>query len=293
MISWPDRLWISGGRGFIGRRIVRLARSAGVAVTVFQGDVRDPDALARSIEPAAPQVLMNLAATVNVRRDPALLPSMQAVILDGALNVYRAAGDAVLLQCGTCEEYGTIAAPFAEDDEPSEPVSPYSAAKLAATRALLALQSQQPHGPQVVVARPFLTYGPGQKSRALVPAAIDAAIHRRPFPMTAGLQTRELNHVDDIARGLLLAATTPAALGSIVNIASGDERRVVDIARLIFELADAPADLLQPGAVPTRGGEVPRFFADTRRCRALLGYTPEVSLRDGLLETIDAARAAA
>lgn len=293
MISWPDRLWISGGRGFIGRRVVLLARQAGVAVTVFEGDVRRADDVAASIARSAPRVVMNLAAPIDVRRDPSLVPEMQAVILQGALNVYRSAGAAVLLQCGTCEEYGTIDAPFAEDDEPSRPVSPYSAAKLAATRALLALHAERPEGPRVVVARPFLTYGPGQSTRALVPAAIDAAIGGRPFPMTEGRQTRELNHVDDVARGLLLAVTTPAAQGSIVNIANGQERRVVDIARLIFELAGAPPDLLRPGVMPPRRGEVPRFFADTRRCRRLLGYTPEISLREGLLQTIEAAREAA
>jgi nucleoside-diphosphate-sugar epimerase len=291
MIDWPERLWIAGGRGFIGARVVAQARAAGVDVTVFEGDVREADAVCDSI--AEHDVVMNLAAPVNVARDPALIPLMNAVIVQGALNVYRAAGSATLLQCGTCEEYGTIDAPFAEDDTPSAPVSPYSAAKLEATRALLSLHTENADGPRVVVARPFLTYGPNQTSRALVPAAIDAAVHRRPFPMTAGLQTRELNHVDDIARGLLLAATTPAAHGQIVNIASGDEHRVVDIARLIFELAGAPPDLLQPGAVPTRGGEVPRFFADTSKAEQLLGYRPQISLRDGLAETIDAARSAA
>ncbi len=293
MISWPERLWISGGSGFIGRQIVALSREAGVEVTVFDEDVRDADAVARSIGGAAPQVVMNLAAPVDVRRDPALRESMDSVIVDGALNVYRASGPATLLQCGTCEEYGTIEAPFCEDDTPSAPVSPYSAAKLAATNALLARHAANPGGPRVVVARPFLTYGPGQRTRALVPAAIDAAVRRQPFPMTAGLQTRELNYVDDIARGLVLAATTPAAVGSIVNIGCGEERRVVDIVRLIFELAGAPDGLLQPGALPTRGGEVPRFFADTRRCVDVLGYRPRVSLREGLRRTIDAVRAAA
>ena len=68
---------------------------------------------------------------------------------------------------------------------------------------------------------------------------------------------------------------------------------MVDIARAVFDLAGAPPDLLQPGAVPTRPGEVPRFCGSTERCRRLLGYVPQVSLREGLQRTIDAARAAA
>jgi nucleoside-diphosphate-sugar epimerase len=293
MIRGPQRLWIAGGRGFIGRRVVAMARAQGVDVAVFEGDVRDAGAVESSLADARADVVMNLAAPVDVRRDPALIPTMDAVIVGGALNVYRAAGRATLLQCGTCEEYGTIEAPFAEDDTPSDPVSPYAAAKLAATRALLALHRERPDGPRVVVARPFLTYGPGQRTRALIPAAIGAALAGVPFPTTEGLQTRELNHVDDVARGLLLAATTPAAHGRVVNLAGGEERRVIDVVRLVFELCGADPALIQAGALPTREGEVPRFCGDPRLAQALLGYRPEIPLRAGLRQTIDAARAAA
>lgn len=284
------RIFLTGARGFIGRHVLGQARTAGAEVVAFPGDVRDRKALLDAVLDAAPTHVINLAAPVDVRRDPALQPIMDGVIHDGAVHLYDAAAalpsPPAFLQCGTCEEYGTIAAPFAEDDEPSAPVSPYAAAKLQATRTLLAGFAARPDGPRVVVARPFLTYGPGQLRRQLIPAAIDAALARERFPMTEGLQTREVNHVGDIARGLLLAASTPAAAGRIVNLGCGEEIRVVDLVRLIFELAGAPAELLEPGAIPTRPGEVPRFFADTRRARRLLGYRPQVGLREGLLETI-------
>jgi UDP-glucose 4-epimerase len=288
------RVWVSGGRGFIGGRMVELLTAAGGEPILFDGDVRDADEVARSIADAAPSLLYNLAAPVDVSRDPSLRPLMDAVVLGGATAVADAVASlpdrALLVQVGTCEEYGRILAPFSEDDEPGRPVSPYAAAKLAATREVLRRCREQ--GLRAVVARPFLTYGPGQTTAALVPAAIDAALDGRPFEMTAGLQTRELNHVDDVALGLLRVAATPALEGRIVNVASGDERRVVDLARLIFELAGAPADLLRPGARPTRPGEVPRFFADVRRCRDVLGHRPAVSIEDGLRRTIAAARIA-
>ncbi len=288
-------VWLSGGHGFIGSRLTDLLAAEGARVTRFAGDVADPQAVARSVAGAAPAVLYNLAAPVSVARDPNLAGEMQRVIVGGALNVHAAAAETgtrpLLVQVGTCEEYGTIDAPFAEDDEPSAPVSPYAAAKLEATRALLRLAADDP-SVRVVVARPFLTYGPGQSRPMLVPAAIDAAVRGVPFPMTEGLQTRELNYVDDTARGLLRIPAVPALEGTIVNVAGGDERRVVDIARLIFALAGAEDGLLRPGAIPTRSGEVDRFFADVRRCREVLGHTPRVSLEEGLRRTIDAARAA-
>ena len=289
-------VWLSGGHGFIGSRLVEALRLHGAHPVLFEGDIADPDAVAESVAAAAPAVLYNLAAPVNVARDPSLVELMRSTLLRGALAVHAAAAATglrpLLVQVGTCEEYGTIEAPFAEADEPSAPVSPYSRFKLEATRALLARAADDP-SVRVVVARPFLTYGPGQNRPMLVPAAIDAAIGGVPFPMTSGLQTRELNYVDDTARGLLRVAGVPALEGSIINIAGGDERRVVDIASLIFELAQAPDGLLRPGALPHRGGEVARFFADTTRCREVLGHTPRVPLAEGLRRTIDAHRAAA
>ena len=283
-------VWVSGGRGVIGARLVALARLPGADVHLFTGDVRRPGDVAACIATVAPRVLFHLAAPVDVTRDEALVPLMQATILGGTVAVADAVealpGRPLLVQVGTCEEYGTIDAPFAEDDEPSDPVSPYARFKLAATREIL--RRARDRDLRAVVARPFLTYGPGQGSRQLVPAAVRAARARRPFPMTAGLQTRELNYVDDTAMGLLRCSAVPALEGRIVNVAGGDERRVVDIARAIFEIAGAPPELLQPGALPARSGEVPRFVADITRCLDVLGHVPRISLREGLGRTIEA-----
>lgn len=299
-ISLPEslrgrHLWLSGGRGFIGSRLAELAREAGAEVHGFAGDVRDADAVKASVAEANPQLLLHLAAPVNVARDLSLAPLMNEVIVGGARNVraaVRALSDpaaAQLVVVGTCEEYGAIEAPFAEADTPSAPVSPYAAAKLMATRETLA--EAEALAARVVVARPFLTYGPGQRPRQLIPAVIDAALDGRPFAMTEGLQTREVNYVDDIAVGLLRAVTTPAAHGRIVNIGGGEELRVVDLARRIMELAGASLELLRPGALPTRVGDVPRFCSEPTRCRTLLGHVPTVTLDEGLRRTIAHARA--
>ena len=284
------RLWLTGARGFIGGRVAALAAEHGATVLAFEGDVRD----AIDVTSADPDLMLHLAAPVNVARDPSLAPLMQDVIVGGARNVRAAAEQQAqrrpvqLVVVGTCEEYGTIAAPFHEDDAPSAPVSPYAAAKLQATTETLDAAAHA--SARLVVARPFLTYGPGQRSRQLVPAAIARALAGEPFPMTAGLQTRELNYVDDIARGLLRAVLTAEAHGHVVNIGCGVEHRVVDIVRLVFRLAGADPDLIQAGALPTRSGEVAHFYADVTRARALLGHQPTVALEDGLRRTIDAAR---
>ncbi len=290
------RLWLSGQRGFIGGRLGAIAAACGADVFGLPGDVRE--GVQEHILAVDPDLLVHLAAPVNVARDPSLAQQMQDVIVGGARAV-RAAADALsrrrgvrpqLVLVGTCEEYGTIAAPFAEDAEPSVPVSPYAAAKLQATREAIEAAGDAAFG--IVVARPFLTYGPGQRPRQLVPAAIDAALAGRSFPMTAGLQTRELNYVDDVAVGLLRAAVTPAAHGHIVNIGSGDEHRVVDIVARIFQLAGADPGLIEAGALPVRSGEVARFHADVTRARELLDHVAVITLDEGLRRTITWARQA-
>jgi len=280
------RLWVSGGRGFIGRRVAALAAQAGAQIVLFPGDVRE--GVADHITASAPDLLIHLAAPVNVARDPSLTEEMQSVIVGGARAV-RAGADSLaraaqLVLVGTCEEYGTIAAPFHEDDAPSAPVSPYAAAKLQATREALSA----PRSHRLVIARPFLTYGPGQAARQLVPAAVRAAVRGERFAMTRGLQTREFNFVDDVARGLLAAATTPAANGLVVNIGGGEERPIIDLVRRIFTIAGADPGLIDAGALPDRPGEIPRFYADTERARRVLGHRPRVGLDDGLARTIAA-----
>ena len=288
------RLWVSGQRGFIGSRLVAIARGCRAEVFGLPGDVRD--GVSEHISAVEPDLLVHMAAPVNVARDPSLVDLMRGVIVEGARLVRAATAELVhrrgrrvqLVLVGTCEEYGTIEAPYQEDASPSEPVSPYAAAKLEATREAMQAAPAAPFG--LVVARPFLTYGPGQRSRQLVPAAIREALAGHRFPMTTGLQTRELNYVDDIAIGLLRAAVTPEAHGQIINIGSGDEHRVVDIVRRIFDLAGADPALIDAGALPSRAGEVARFYADVGKARRLLGHEAVVPLDEGLRRTIAWAR---
>ena len=108
--------------------------------------------------------------------------------------------------------------------------------------------------------------------------------------MTDGLQTRELNYVDDTVAGLLACAVTPAAAGRVINVGGGAELPVVELVRAIYAAVGAPQSLIRPGALPTRPGEVPRFCSDPTLCRALLGHSSTVSLGEGLARTIAALR---
>jgi len=296
-----QRVLVTGAGGFLGgelcRRLLVLgaevhgtqhARPVPAGVQPHRADLADPVAVARCFAAARPAVVFHLAAPVDLSRDPGAYLRLKPGILEATHHVAMACLEhgARLVSAGTCEEYGAAEAPFGEDTPP-RPVSAYSALKLAATEWLLSLHRTA--GLRVTVVRPFLTYGPGQAPGRLVPSAIAAALAGRPFPLTDGRQTRELNYLDDMVEALV-AASVPAATGHRLNLGGGPEIAIRDLAALIFRLAGADPGLIQLGALPRRAGEVERFCGDHARARTLLGVTPGVPLEEGLRRTIAWAR---
>lgn len=248
-------------------------------------DLRRPEALARVLREARPEVVFHLAAEVDVSREPGRFPEAAQDLLLVSDRVARAclAQDLRLVAVGTCEEYGDGPAPFREDQAP-RPVSPYSAAKVATAAWLSTLQRTA--GLRHTWVRPFLTYGPGQRSGGLIPSACRAALTGQPFPMSAGTQTREVNYVEDIARGLVRCARGGLE-GETLNLGGGPELPVRAIVERIFAIAGADPELIRIGALPARAGEASRFHGAHVRAQALLGHRPEVPLEEGLRRTLD------
>ena len=239
-----------------------------------------------------PQVVYHLASAVDVRRDLDLVDEQVRSTQMAAIHVARAcleSGVERLVHAGTCEEYGDGPAPFRESQSPS-PVSPYSAAKVAATAFVRMLAAS--FGLPAVIVRPFLTYGPGQGENQMIPALIRAGLEGRDFPMTGGEQTREFNYIDDIVRGFMQAGDTPGIDGEVFNLGCGEPRPIRDVAALVLELMGNPVRALF-GALPYRPGETWQFYCSNDKARARLGYRPAVALEDGLRRTIAAYRGGA
>ena len=100
-----------------------------------------------------------------------------------------------------------------------------------------------------------------------------------------GQQTREFNYVGDVVDGLIRAAKASPFTGP-VNICCGEETRLEDLIRLVKDLTQSESSL-NIGALPYRPNEIMRMAGDNARARALLGWEPCVSLRDGLAQTVE------
>ena len=298
---------VTGANGFIGshlsRYLVNLNAEVHVfirdgsnrfrlcdiedRITVWRGDITHYSSLYNCLDGARPKVIFHLAAARDVTRDIRLLDSMFNINLTGTINLFRAVQEtglslSALVNTGSSEEYGNGQVPFVESQR-EMPVSPYSASKVAATHVGQMLYRTS--GLPVVTLRPFLVYGPGQGTDMFIPSLIRHCLEKKDFRMTAGDQTRDLIYVDDVVDAYVRTAVSRQAVGEVINVGSGIEYRIRDVAEKIVRNMESPVRLMI-GVLQKRTGEAEHFFCNNDKAREILGWSPAVSLDKGLDRTI-------
>lgn len=285
---------VTGGAGFLGRAVI--ARLLGLGAEVhglvhhrplppevhsWPGSLPEGSEVVRTLRP---QLVLHLAAEVNLRREPALYGSLRESILDATVALAAASAEvgARLVHVGTCEEYGDGPVPFHETQTP-RPVSPYSALKAAAAEWVGMMGRVADL--DAVVLRPFRCIGPGDRS-SVVAAACQSALARRTLPLTDGRQVREWNEVAVIANAIVEVAALPEARGRTLNLGGGPRVAVVDLVKRVFELAGTDPALVAVGALPRRPGEIDLFYGDHGAANALLGPLPHPPLDETLRRTL-------
>jgi nucleoside-diphosphate-sugar epimerase len=292
------RALVTGAAGFIGTALVSALRARGwtVQATAREArsgcdalDVTDAAAVTRAL--AHCDVVFNLAA--HRGRPMGELDEATRVNTLGPANLLAAAArrpDAPprIVLVGSAEEYGRSPILPLHEQSATLPLSAYGASKLAATQLALAAASVVP----VVVVRPSVVYGPGQPLPQLVASVVRAALEGSECTLHGGTQTRDLVYVDDVVEALILAAEQAdgAARGTVINVGSGEERTVREVAENIVALAGAGT--LTIGPASTRPGDVMRLRYDVTRARELLGWMPRTPLEEGLRRTLEIERRA-
>ncbi len=298
-----ERVLVTGATGFIGQHLVRRLIGIGGQVWAVLApdenpqqvlkyeprsdslrplsfDVRDADAVRQGVAEAAPQVVFHLAA-VGVT-NPSVDPHLALMVnVGGAINVLSALRERDVRRVvlvGTCHEYGARGT-----REGLDPLNAYAASKVAAWAFGRAFW--RVHGLPVVTARLFQVYGPGQPARALIPAAVQAALDGRDFPMTSGEQARDFTYVGDTVEGLIAIAAAAGIDGRSIDLGTGTTHTVRHVVERIWALTGASGEI-QTGALPYRAGELIALAADAERTTRLTAWRAQVDLDDGLQATI-------
>ncbi len=160
-----------------------------------------------------------------------------------------------------------------------QPRSPYAITKLAAEH--LCRSYHLDFGVPAIVVRYFTVYGPRQRPDMAFHKFLKAALFDEPIPLYGnGQQTRDFTYVDDIIAGTLAAAHAPdAAVGQVFNLGGGSRIVLLDLLEMLSEIVGKPVTIQRLGK---QAGDVRHTWADISRSQAVLGYAPQVGLREGL-----------
>jgi UDP-glucose 4-epimerase len=173
------------------------------------------------------------------------------------------------------------------EESPLRPLSPYAASKRV--NEIYGQLYSNSLGLEVAALRYFNVYGPRQRPDSMYAAAVPIFIRRLldDVPITIygdGGQTRDLINIHDVVRANLAAADQPAAPGEIFNICTGTETRILDLVEVLQELFPSAAEPFFSGPRP---GDIYRSIGSPHKAAELLGFRAEVSLDQGLRESVE------
>ncbi|HSK67110.1 MAG TPA: NAD-dependent epimerase/dehydratase family protein, partial [Anaerolineales bacterium] len=265
-----------------------MRRFNGHSLEVLEGDVRNATDVGQAVRGV--EVLFHEAAFVSV---PQSMDEPQAcfdVNITGTSLLFdaaRRAGVRRAVVASSAAVYGESEALPLVEDTPLQPKSPYAVSKRV--DEMYAELFTGAFGFEVAALRYFNVYGPRQRPDSMYAAAVPIFARRlldnRPVTVYGdGGQTRDLINVRDIVRANLIASEHPNAAGKIFNICTGVETRLLDLLDVMYELLpDAPSHV----HTAPRSGDIYRSVGSPQKAAEQIGFRAEVSLVDGLKETVD------
>jgi dTDP-glucose 4,6-dehydratase len=311
-----SRVLVTGAGGFIGSELVNRLDALGAGVRAFLrytsraemgllkflpaetrnrlgltfGDLRDPDAVEKAV--AGVDVVFHLGALISIPYSyihPVEVVQSNVLGTLNALQACRKHG-ARLVHTSTSEVYGTALRVPIDEGHPLQGQSPYSASKIGADK--LVESYYRAFDVQAVTVRPFNTYGPGQSARAVIPTIITQALTMDEIHLGNLDAKRDFTYVSDTVEGFINAAQADGVAGETFNLGYGDEVSIGELAEIIIDLIGRDVKIVvdQERLRPEKS-EVMRLLSDNSKAREVLGWHPQVDIREGLSRTIDWIRA--
>ena len=303
------KVLVTGAGGFIGSHLAERLLQEGAEVRAFvhynalgtggwldhsplrsgmdvvAGDLCDRDSVRAALQDV--EVVFHLGALIAIPYSYRAPQSYVRTNIEGSLNLFQAAVEAGVkrvVHTSTSEVYGSARQVPIREDHPLQGQSPYSASKIGADKMAEACHAA--FGLPVVTLRPFNTFGPRQSARAVIPTIISQGLAGGAVHLGNLTPTRDLTFVADTVGAYLQAGAVPGIEGRTVHLGTGREISIGDLAALIGKLLGKDLQVtsderrLRPGP-----SEVDRLVSDNTLARELLGWTPALSLEEGLERT--------
>jgi nucleoside-diphosphate-sugar epimerase len=306
MIAWSGRrVLVTGAAGFIGANLVAALHRAGAEVhglvrrstdrwrldglgatlATHECDLTEAGRLAETVREIQPHVVFHAAAAGD--HHPAAAADRFAAFRDtvvGTVALTEAltvTSGVRLVYLGSSLEYGSALVPLEESRELA-PTTFRGATKAGAT--LLCRQMTRERGTPVILLRLFSCYGPWESASRFVPTVMRALRTGADLPLTRPGIRRDFVYVDDVIDACLRAGASTSGLGEIINIGSGRQWSNEELAELAQQVTGVRIHV-RPGTFPPRPADAGHWVADIEKARTLLGWSPQHSLEQGLVET--------
>lgn len=307
------RVLVTGAGGFIASHLVERLAAEGAQVRAFvhynargdagllryvpsevrsklevlSGDLRDVEALRAATQDV--DTVIHLGALIAIPYSYDHIREVVETNVMGSLNVMLAARDMHVrrvIHTSTSEVYGTAQYEPIDEKHPLQAQSPYSASKIGADKVVESLVHS--FNLPVVTVRPFNTYGPRQSARAIIPTVITQAMTSNEVHLGNLDPMRDFTFVSDSVEGFIKAAKADdGAVGEEINLGTGETIRIGDLVELIFNLLDKqPRIVTEPQRLRPPKSEVFKLQSNNAKARERLGWSPQVSLEEGLRRTI-------
>jgi NAD dependent epimerase/dehydratase len=312
-MNWKSkRVLITGAAGFIGSHLTEEIVKSGAktrcfihynsrndwgylehfdkdtkkSLEIITGDLKDNDAVYKAVKNC--DIVFHLGALIAIPYSYIHPFDFVQTNIIGTVNILNACKEHRVKKTvitSTSEVYGTALYTPIREDHPLQGQSPYSASKIGADK--MAESYFRAFGLPVAIIRPFNTYGPRQSARAVIPTIISQVLSKKSINLGSLTPSRDFTFVGDTVKGFIKIAESAKSIGEVINIGSGKEITIGELARKIISLSGRNCKIIADAKrIRPSKSEVGRLIADNRKAKSLIGWQPSIPLEEGLENTI-------